>query len=106
MQVALKEAAASSKAFFWADEPSALSVPSKQSADADALPVPSAAAALRSVNTVVALPDGRLAGHSTDGDGFVADVTEVVVTGLDPAATRLVVEWWTPDGGRHRIERE
>ncbi len=33
-----------------------------------------AAAALRSVNTVVALRDGRLAGHSTDGDGFVASL--------------------------------
>jgi len=34
-----------------------------------------AAAALRSVNTVVALRDGRLAGHSTDGDGFVASLS-------------------------------
>ena len=34
-----------------------------------------AAAALRSVNTVVALRDGRLAGHSTDGDGFVASMS-------------------------------
>jgi len=33
-----------------------------------------AAAALRSVNTVVPLADGRLAGHSTDGDGFVASM--------------------------------
>ena len=40
-----------------------------------------------------------------DGEGFVADITEVVVTGLDPEATMLVVEWWTPDGGRRRIER-
>jgi shikimate dehydrogenase len=31
-----------------------------------------AAAALRSVNTVVAEDDGRLVGHSTDGQGFVA----------------------------------
>ncbi len=31
-----------------------------------------AAAALRSVNTVVAEPDGRLVGHSTDGQGFLA----------------------------------
>jgi len=31
-----------------------------------------AAAALRSVNTVVPAGDGRLVGHSTDGDGFVA----------------------------------
>lgn len=30
-----------------------------------------AAAALRSVNTVVPLPDGRLAGHTTDGAGFL-----------------------------------
>ena len=41
-----------------------------------------------------------------DGEMFVADITEVVITGLDPAATKLVVEWWTPDGGLHRIERE
>ena len=33
-----------------------------------------AAAALRSVNTVVARRDGRLVGHSTDGDGFVASL--------------------------------
>jgi hypothetical protein len=40
-----------------------------------------------------------------DGEAFVADITEVVVTGLDPEATMLVVEWWTPEGGRRRIER-
>ncbi len=33
-----------------------------------------AAAALRSVNTVVVGPDGHLVGHSTDGDGFVASL--------------------------------
>jgi len=33
-----------------------------------------AAAALRSVNTVVPQPDGTLRGHSTDGDGFVASL--------------------------------
>jgi hypothetical protein len=41
-----------------------------------------------------------------EGDGFVADIREVVVTGLDPAATKLVVEWWTPDGGRRLVERD
>jgi len=41
-----------------------------------------------------------------DGEMFVADITEVVVTGLDPGATKLVVEWWTPERGRHRIERD
>jgi hypothetical protein len=52
-----------------------------------------------------ARPAGAVDGEA-DGDAFVADVTEVVVTGLDPGATKLVVDWWTPDGGRHRIERE
>jgi shikimate dehydrogenase len=47
-----------------------------------------AAAALRSVNTVVALPDGRLAGHSTDGDGFVASIREA---GVDPAGRPVAV---------------
>jgi hypothetical protein len=40
-----------------------------------------------------------------DGDLFHADVTEVVHTHLDEKATRLVVEWWTPDRGLQRIER-
>ena len=33
----------------------------------------------------------------SDGEAFVADVTEVVVTGLNAEATKLVVEWWTPE---------
>ena len=42
-----------------------------------------AAAALRSVNTVVPLADGRLKGYSTDGAGFVASLTarDVEITG-------------------------
>lgn len=40
-----------------------------------------------------------------DGDAFVADISEVVFTHLDPAATLLVVEWWTPDGGLRSVER-
>ena len=40
------------------------------------------------------------------GDAFVADITEVVVTGLNPDASRLVVEWWTPEHGLQRIERD
>ena len=42
----------------------------------------------------------------SEGEMFVADITEVVVTGLDDAATKLVVEWWTPEGGLQRIERD
>ena len=46
------------------------------------------------------------ASEQPDGEIFVADITEVVVTGLDPAATKLVVEWWTPERGLRRIERD
>jgi hypothetical protein len=41
-----------------------------------------------------------------DGEMFVADIAEVVFTHLDPAATKLVVEWWTPGGGLRQIERD
>jgi hypothetical protein len=37
---------------------------------------------------------------------FVADISEVVVTGLDAEATKLVIESWTPERGRRVIERE
>lgn len=40
-----------------------------------------------------------------EGEFFVADVREVVVTGLDADATMLVVESWTPERGLMRIER-
>ena len=40
------------------------------------------------------------------GDAFAVDIGEVVFTRLDPGATLLVVEWWTPHGGRQRVERE
>jgi hypothetical protein len=41
-----------------------------------------------------------------DGEMFVADITEVVVTGLNSDATRLVVEIWSPVGGLTRVERD
>lgn len=41
-----------------------------------------------------------------DSDKFVVDVAEVVHTHLNPEATLLVVEWWTPEQGLRRIERE
>jgi len=47
--------------------------------------------------------DGQ--GEQPDGEMFVADIHEVVITGLDAEATRLVVESWTPAGGLRRIER-
>ena len=47
-----------------------------------------------------ASPDGP------DSDRFQADITEVVHTHLNAAATLLVVEWWTPAAGLRRVERE
>ena len=41
-----------------------------------------------------------------EGDMFVADITEVVITHLDPAATTLVVESWTPARGLRIVERD
>ena len=41
-----------------------------------------------------------------DGELFVADISEVVITGLNADATKLVVEYWTPEHGLRRIERD
>jgi hypothetical protein len=41
-----------------------------------------------------------------DSDLFHADIAEVVHTHLNPEATLLVVEWWTPTHGLRRAERE
>jgi hypothetical protein len=40
-----------------------------------------------------------------DGERFQADITEVVHTHLNPEATLLVVEWWTPEHGLRKVER-
>jgi hypothetical protein len=44
--------------------------------------------------------------NGPEGESFLADIAEVVHTHLNEAATMLVIEWWTPAGGLHRIERE
>jgi hypothetical protein len=49
------------------------------------------------------------AGPTTEGpagDLFHADITEVVVTHLDPEATMLVIESWTPKRGLRVVQRE
>jgi hypothetical protein len=40
------------------------------------------------------------------GEMFIADITEVVITGLNAEATKLVVESWTPERGVQRVERD
>ncbi len=54
-----------------------------------------------------AVPTGELRDDdgNVHGEGFRLDLAEVVVTGLDESATMLVVEWWTPEAGRRRVER-
>jgi len=55
--------------------------------------------------------EAKIAGRAVaaagpDADRFHADITEVVHTHLNDAATLLVVEWWTPTRGLRKIERE
>ena len=53
-----------------------------------------------------AIFDGEITDEGApSGEMFVADVTEVVLVQLDGGATKLIVEWWTPDGGRRRAQR-
>lgn len=51
---------------------------------------------------------GLLGGEDDDapqGELFIVDVTEVVITGLNDDATMLAVESWTPSRGLRRVER-
>ena len=50
-------------------------------------------------------PGGDAPEDGPPADSFRADITEVVLTHLDDAATLLVVEWWTPARGLQRVER-
>ena len=52
-----------------------------------------------------AIPAGPVT-NGPDGEMFVADITEVVVTGVDVEANKLVVESWTPGRGLRRVERD
>jgi Pyridoxamine 5'-phosphate oxidase len=58
----------------------------------------------RAITTVPAETDD--ANEQADGDLFVADITEVVITRLDTAATKLVVESWTLERGLRTVERD
>ncbi len=46
------------------------------------------------------------ANEQPDGEMFVADIIEVVITALNAEATKLVVESWTPGRGLQRVERD
>jgi hypothetical protein len=56
-----------------------------------------------------AVPTGAVTAEGEEGpegDMFTADISEVVVTHLNPEATRLVVESWTPERGLRVVERD
>lgn len=53
--------------------------------------------------------EAKIAGRALQQPGdemFLADITEVVITRLNPEATKLVVESWTPARGLLVIERD
>jgi hypothetical protein len=51
-----------------------------------------------------AVPAGPVEGDP-QGEQFRADIDEVVLTGLTPDASALLIEVWTPARGLRRIER-
>ena len=57
-----------------------------------------------------AIPAGPVstdeASEDPEGELFVSDIAEVVVTHLNAEATKLVVESWTPERGMRRVERD
>jgi hypothetical protein len=57
-----------------------------------------------------AIPAGPMtteeASEQPEGEMFIADITEVVITGLSADATKLVVESWTPERGLRKVERD
>jgi hypothetical protein len=46
------------------------------------------------------------ASEHPDGEMFVVDITEVVITRLNAEASKLVVESWTPHRGLRSVERD
>jgi shikimate dehydrogenase len=66
----------------------AVTMPHKDAIAAAVDTLDPAAAALATANTVVMQPDGRLAGYSTDGAGFVASLRDA---GVDPANMKVAV---------------
>jgi hypothetical protein len=52
-----------------------------------------------------AVPAGPV-GDGLSGDLFLADIAEVAITRLNPEATLLVIESWTPQRGLRVVERE
>jgi hypothetical protein len=58
----------------------------------------------------LAIPGGPVTtddgSEAPDGQMFVADIDEVVITALNADGTKLVVESWAPERGLRRVERD
>jgi hypothetical protein len=52
------------------------------------------------------LADAGSPDEESHGESFAADISEVVITHLNPEATMLVIESWTPRRGLRVAERE
>ena len=55
---------------------------------------------------VTAAPLGDANEEQPEGETFVADISEVVITRLDAEATKLIIESWTPQRGLRITERD
>lgn len=55
---------------------------------------------------VLAPADEDPSGDEPPADSFAADISEIVITRLNPEATMLVVESWTPQRGLRLVERQ
>ena len=53
-----------------------------------------------------ALTAGPTSSEQPDGETFLADITEVVITSVDVDAHKLIIESWTPERGLRRVERD
>jgi Pyridoxamine 5'-phosphate oxidase len=54
----------------------------------------------------LAVPAGPIEGEGAAGELYRADLREVVLTRLNPTASALRIEWWTPERGLRSVERE
>ena len=55
---------------------------------------------------ILATPATETPGGDAQADSFTADISEIVITRLNPEATLLVVQSWTPQRGLRVVERE
>jgi hypothetical protein len=53
-----------------------------------------------------AIAAGPTSSEQPDGETFIADITEIVITSVDVPRSKLIIESWTPERGLRRVERD